>query len=115
LQGLIVLDLKTKQTLTGKAITVDYLSTNPINRRADSGLKYVGLALMTMAVLRSRELDAQGEIWLEALPSACRFYEWPGMAKQPAPSRDGYPVYLVGREMAQRLLDECSNRGILTI
>ncbi len=43
LQGLMVLDLRGRRTSAGKAIIVDYLATNPANRAATRGLKYVGL------------------------------------------------------------------------
>ena len=42
LQGLMALDLAGERTGMAKGIIVDYLATNPTNRTAGRGLKYVG-------------------------------------------------------------------------
>jgi hypothetical protein len=83
LQGLMLLDVKTRKTRVGKAITVDYLATNPANREPNHGLKCVGVALMATAVASSVECNAGGVIQLESLPGAARFYESLGMSRQP--------------------------------
>ena len=115
LQGLIVLNLNRKQTEHGAAISVDYLATNPANRVSHGGLKFVGLALIAVAVIRSREIGAGGQLWLEVLESACGFYEHLQMRRMPGRSADGYPIYVITTDISQRLLDEMRKRSILEI
>jgi hypothetical protein len=115
LQGLAVLDLKTKKTAAGRAITLDYLSTNPANRTVDRGLKHVGAALIAAAIARSQECDAGGTIRLESLPGAIGFYENLGMVRQPRRSTEGNPIYLLDPETAEQLLEEIKRHGIITL
>ncbi len=84
LQGLLVVDLRGRRTSAGKALIIDYLATSPANRAATRGLKYVGIALMAVAIKRSIESGAGGRIWLESLTGAADFYESLGMACRPA-------------------------------
>jgi hypothetical protein len=115
LQGLAVLDLKTRKTSLGTAITIDYLSTNPANRKLIRGLKHVGVALMAAAVARSQESGARGGIWLESLPGAADFYENLGMAKLPRRSAEGNLIYVLEPETAEQLLEEIIAQGIIRI
>jgi hypothetical protein len=110
-----VLDLKTRKTSVGTAITIDYLSTNPANRKLNHGLKHVGVALMAAAVARSLESGARGGIWLESLPGAAGFYENLGMAKQPRLSAEGNIIYVLEPETAEQLLEEIKAQGIIEI
>ena len=113
LQGLMVLDLKGRKTRVRKAITVDYLSTNPGNRKLTQGLKHVGVALMAAAVARSLECGARGTIWLESLPGAAGFYENLGMTKQSWKSAAGNLVFVLEPATAQQLLEEVKEQGII--
>jgi hypothetical protein len=114
LQGLMVLDLKRRRSLH-RPITVDYLATNPGNRQRDSALKYVGLALIGVAILRSREVGAGGSLWLEALPGAAGFYKNLGMQKSSRKSPEGNLIYSFNPSGAEHLLDEIGQRGILEL
>jgi hypothetical protein len=107
LQGLTVLDLKTRKTPTGRAITVDYLSTNPVNRKSAQGLKHVGVALMAAATVRGKECGTKGGIWLESLPGAAGFYESLGMAIQPRRSAEGNLIMSLSRKR----LDNCLRKS----
>ena len=42
LHGLMLLNLEKRKLGTGSGMVVDYLSTNPANRREAQGLKYIG-------------------------------------------------------------------------
>jgi hypothetical protein len=113
LQGLTVLDLKTKATTVGRAITVDYLATNPANRKATHGLKHIGVAFMAVAITRSVKAGAGGRVWLESLPGAASFYENLGLAKQPRRSAEGNVIYVLAPGTAEQLLDEIKAEGII--
>ena len=113
LQGLAVLDLKTGRTSVGNAITLDYLSTNPANRKLNHGLKHVGAALLAAAIARSQECGARGSVWLESLPGAARFYESLGMTRQPRRSAEGNLIYVIEPGTAEQLLDEIQAKGIV--
>ena len=115
LQGLMALHLRHPNAQEGRFIMVDYLSTNPANRSPQGGLKYVGTALMALAIIRSEELGFDGRICLEALPGAETFYQGLGMIKQPEKSPDGNAVYLLEREPAKELLEEIQKKGILKL
>ncbi len=113
LQGLAVLDLKTKEAGAGAAITLDYLSTNPANRTTTRGLKHVGLAFIAVAIIRSLEAGAGGAIWLESLPGAAAFYGALGMARQPVKSAEGNLIYVLDPATAEHLLEETKGKGIV--
>jgi hypothetical protein len=113
LQGLLVLDLATRTTTGGEAITIDYLSTNPANRNPNGGLKHIGTSLVTAAVVRSLERGANGALWLESLPGAAKFYHNLGMAPQPGKSPEGNLIYEFNPASAQHLLDVMKARGIV--
>lgn len=115
LHGLILLDLKVRATKGRRAITIDYLATNPANRVTTQGLKHVGVALIAVAVARAIECGAEGRIWLESLPGAAGFYENLGMARQPGRSPDGNLLYTLEPETAQQLLEEIKNQGIISL
>jgi hypothetical protein len=93
LQGLMVLDIQERRTANGRAITIEYLASNPLNREANRGLKHVGLALIAVAIIRSVECQMKGRTWLESLPGAERFYESLGMTMQSRQSIDGNSIY----------------------
>src|SRR2546423_15120588 len=88
-QGLMLLDLWPPELKLRRAVIVDYLSTNPVNRSSRSALKHVGVALLAFAILRSVELDRGGRIRLESLPGAKGFYQSLGMEKQRRLSAEG--------------------------
>lgn len=113
LQGLMVLDLQGRRTGATKAIVVDYLATNPANRAATRGLKYVGIALMAVAIRRSIESGAGGRIWLESLPGAAGFYESLGMIRQPRRSAEGNLVYVLKSAVAEQLLEKIKEDRIV--
>jgi hypothetical protein len=113
LQGLMALDLKGERNRTGEGIIVDYLATNPVNRAAGQGLKYVGVGLIAVALARSVECGAGGRIWLESLAGASGFYENLGMEKQPRLSAEGNLVYTLEPAQAEQLLDEIKRQGIV--
>ena len=115
LQGLAVLDLKARRAAGGRAITIDYLSTNPANRKSDSGLKHIGVALVATAIARSRECNARGTIRLESLPGAAGFYENLGLVKQPRSSAEGNTIYVLDWATAEHLLEELDSQGIVTL
>jgi hypothetical protein len=115
LQGLMALDLSGKRTRMGKCIVVDYLATNPANRTVERGLKYVGVGLIAVALMRSIECGAGGRIWLESLPRAASFYESLGLAQQPRRSAEGNLVYTLEAATAEQLLDEIKRQGILEL
>jgi hypothetical protein len=115
LEGLLVLDLEIRATATGGAITVDYLATNPANRKQDTGLKRVGIALIAVAIKRSLAMGTQGRIWLEALSGAAGFYENLGFEKQASVSADGNATYLLNSRHAKTLLAEIRTKGIVKL
>jgi hypothetical protein len=111
----MALDLHGKRSGTGKGIIVDYLATNPANRTAGQGLKYVGIGLIAVALARSVERGAGGRICLESLPGAAGFYESLGMEKQTHRSADGNLVYSLEPAAAAQLLDEIKRQGIVEL
>jgi len=98
-----------------KGVIVDYLATNPANRTAGQGLKYVGIGLIAVALARSIECGAGGRIWLESLPGAASFYEGLGMIQQSRRSAEGNLVYTLEVATAEQLLDEIKRQGILEL
>jgi hypothetical protein len=110
----MVLDMKLRKFASGRAVLVDYLATNPTNR-ANCGLKYVGLALLSAAIQRSMESGRQGAIWLESLPGAEPFYLNLGMTRQLAKSNEGNVIYILDATRAKQLLEEIKLRGIIEI
>ncbi|MFO1500661.1 MAG: hypothetical protein U1G07_20135 [Verrucomicrobiota bacterium] len=113
LQGLMVLDLQGRTTNDSKAVVVDYLATKPANRASTSGLKYVGIALLALAIERSIEIGAGGRIWLESLAGAASFYESLGMNRQPRRSAEGNLVYLLNSTVAKQLLERIKENRIV--
>jgi hypothetical protein len=115
LQGLMALDIQGKRSSMSKGVIVDYLATNPANRTAGQGLKYVGIGLIAVALARSIECGAGGRIWLESLPGAASFYEGLGMIQQSRRSAEGNLVYTLEVATAEQLLDEIKRQGILEL
>jgi hypothetical protein len=109
----MALDLRGEMNRTGRGIIVDYLATNPANRTAGHGLKYVGIGLIALAVRRSIECSAGGGIWLESLPEAASFYENLGMSQRPRPAPEGNLVYTLEAAKAEELLEEIKRKGIV--
>jgi len=109
----MVLDLRGRKTKAGKAIIVDYLATNPANRSATRGLKHVGVGLIAAAITRSLEHGGGVGIWLESLPGAAGFYEGLGMTRQSHRSAEGNFVYVLELAMAEQLLEEIKEKGIV--
>ena len=113
LQGLMVLDLRGMRTSARKAIIVDYLATNPANRAANRGLKYVGIALIAVAIRRGMEKGTGGRIWLESLPGAASFYESLGMDRQSGRSAEGNLIYVLEPRVAEQLLEKIKENRIV--
>jgi len=113
LQGLMVLDLSGRRTHAGTAIVIDYLATNPDNRTKTHGLKYVGIALVLVAIRRSIESGAGGRLWLESLPGAADFYQSLGMKRQHRRSAEGHLVYILEPAVAEQLLEKAKENRIL--
>jgi hypothetical protein len=78
-QGLMRLDLGATNDPQARPVIVDYLATNPLNRRRSSGLKYIGVTLIAVAVMRSVAL-------------AEAFYSSLGMRKLRRRSPDDYSI-----------------------
>lgn len=111
----MVLDLQGKRTSAGTAIVVDYLATNPANRASSRGLKHVGIALMSVAAMRSIQRDASGRIWLESLPGAASFYESLGMSRQSGRSAEDNLIYVLESATADQLLEKIKENGIVKL
>ena len=115
LQGHMALDFSGKRARTGTAIIVDYLATNPANRTAGQGLKYVGVGLIAVAIEQSIKRGYAGRIGLESLPGAVGFCESLGMTKQPRRSAEGNLVYTLEAAKAEQLLDEIKRQGVVEL
>jgi hypothetical protein len=114
LHGLMALNIG-RQASDQKGILVDYLATKPENRLPGTGLRYVGTALVAVALLRSIESGKNGKVWLESLPGAQAFYESLGMESEGEKSEDGNVIYRIEPEGAKRLLDKIAKKGILKL
>ena len=115
LHGLVSFDLQGHSSSGGCALIVDYVATNPCNRRGDAGLKDVGTALLAFAVCRSRELGWKGRLWLESLERAEPVYMHLGFAKLPGRSKDGHALFELGEVGAARLRQTVREQGILSL
>ncbi len=117
LHGLMVVDLRGKHVPAGRALVVDYLATNPLNRIARQGFKYIGVALMAVAVARSLELGMAGRVWLESLsdPKTLKFYQSIGMIRQPEQSADGFDVFVFESARALEFLTTATNEKWVSI
>ena len=94
-------------------LAVEYLSTNPVNRRAEQGLKHVGSALVGAAIMRSLEQGMGGRLWLESLSGAEEFYGGLGFRKLPGVSDEGNARYALSAARANALLKVIKEREIL--
>jgi hypothetical protein len=110
---LMVLDLNGRRLKSGRALIVDYLATNPLNRSLGRGLKHVGTAMLAVAVQRSAECGMEGCIWLECLEGAQPFYENLGMRRHLRRSTAGHLVYSMNAAVAKQLLNEILQRGVV--
>lgn len=113
LQGLMLLNLAGRGRGANKALIVDYLATNPANRNPASGLKWVGLSLLAVAIMRSLGCGMKGRIWLESLPAAETFYLSSGFTSQGRLLRGGLIVFTLSESGAEELLEEMKRRGII--
>jgi hypothetical protein len=102
----MALDLRGRRLGPERALVVDYLATNPVDRIEGEGYKYIGVCLMAVAILRSLELGLDGRLWLESLPDpkTLRFYENLGMSRQPHKSVAGYDVFALETKPAMEFL-----------
>jgi hypothetical protein len=114
-QGLMRLDLGSPDDPPSPSVVVDYLATNPANRSRGSGLKYIGVTLIAVAVMRSRALGRRGRIALESLPGAETFYSSLGMRKLHRKSEDGYSIFTLSESRSLQLLDEIRKKGIVSM
>ncbi|MEQ1917953.1 MAG: hypothetical protein ABL955_02050 [Elusimicrobiota bacterium] len=100
LQGLVSLDTAGHATGEGRALVVDYVSSNPANRRGPDAVKDVGRVFIGFAVHRSKELGFEGRLWLESLSNAETFYDRIGFSKLPGRSKEGHVTYELGTAQA---------------
>jgi len=115
LHGLVSFDLQGHLTDAGRGLIVDYLATNPRNRRGKRGVKDVGEVFLGLAVYRSRELGWEGRLWLESLSTAEAFYEHAGFAQLPSRSKDGYVTFVLGKAGADRIWRDVIEAEILYV
>jgi hypothetical protein len=117
LHGLIAMDLRGKRVQEGDALMVDFLATNPQDRIALRGFKYIGVSLMAVAVARSVELGMAGRVWLESLPDprTLKFYESLGMTLQAERSADGFDVFVFDSGRALEFLTTATNEKWVNI
>ena len=115
LHGLASFDLRGRATSAGHGLVIDYLATNPCNRRANGGVKDIGKVFLGLAVHRSRELGWNGRIWLESLSNAERFYERVGFAKLAARSEEGNAAFELGKVGADRIWRDIRDEKTLLI
>jgi len=113
LHGLMLLRRSGQEAGGQRAMAVDYLATNPVNRKAGSGLKHVGTTLLAVAIRRSVACRLEGRLWLESLPKAEEFYAALGFAAQGKKSPDGYAVFTLSASAAMEFLEETRKRGII--
>lgn len=111
LHGLMALDKRGKMVPAGPALVVDFLATNPHDRIARHGFKYIGVCLMAVVVARSLELGMAGRVWLESSPDprTLKFYESIGMIRQPQRSADGFDVFVFESQRALEFLTTAIN------
>lgn len=100
LQGLASLDTTGHSTSEGRALVVDYASSNPENRRGLDPVKDVGRVIIGFAVHRSKELGFEGRLWLESLSKAETFYDGMGFNRLPGRSKEGHATYELGTAQA---------------
>jgi len=103
LQGLVSLDTAGHSAGEGRALVVDYVSSNPANRRGPDAVKDVGRVFIGFAVHRSKELGFEGRLWLESLSNAETFYDRIGFAKLPGRSKEGHVTYELGTTLANAI------------
>lgn len=103
LQGLVSLDTTGHATGEGRALIVDYVSSNPANRRGPDAVKDVGRVFIGFAVHRSKELGFEGRLWLESLSNAETFYDRIGFSKLPGRSKEGHVTYELGTAQADAI------------
>lgn len=115
LQGLACFDAKGHSTASGRALVIDYLASRPGNRRGSSGLKDVGVALIVIAIFRSRELGWAGRLWLESLPGAEDLYKHLGFTMLKGRSKDGHVMFELSEENATRVFEIARAQNIVSL
>lgn len=114
LQGLMGVDTRGRGVPKfGRALIIDYLASNPRNRRGAVGLKDVGTVFLAFAVLRSRELGYAGRLWLESLPGAAAVYSRLGFAISSRKSRAGYSVFRLDARGADQLVEAARGKDLI--
>ncbi|MBI3913410.1 MAG: hypothetical protein HY327_04390 [Chloroflexi bacterium] len=79
LQGLMLLELESKDAEGNASIHVLRISTAPWNRSPNNRYRFAGSLLIAQAVKLGFELERDGRVWLESLPGAEGFYRGLGM------------------------------------
>ncbi|MBI4028191.1 MAG: GNAT family N-acetyltransferase [Verrucomicrobia bacterium] len=104
LHGLMALNFAGGIQEAERAVILDYLATNPVNRQTLTGWKEIGKALVGAALIRSAERGRVGQIYLESKPEAAGFYENLGFQKLEGVSMDNLPRYFLNSKRSRELL-----------
>jgi hypothetical protein len=110
LHCLIRLDLRGRLLRGSRWLIIEYLSTNPVDRNKNAGMKYLGESMMAVATERSLAHNLKGRIWLESLPRAEEFYDNLGFERLKRRSKDGYKTYTLDADTAVQLLTAIRKR-----
>jgi hypothetical protein len=104
------LDLRGKRLRGVRWLIIEYLATNPADRRENAGIKYLGESMLAVDTERSSEHNLSGRLWLESLPEAQGFYEYQGFGQLKRRSKEGFATYLLDSDAASKLLSAVKKR-----
>jgi hypothetical protein len=110
LHCLMRLDLRGKRLRGVRWLIIEYLATNPADRRENAGIKYLGESMLAVDTERSSEHNLSGRLWLESLPEAQGFYEYQGFGQLKRRSKEGFATYLLDSDAASKLLSAVKKR-----
>jgi hypothetical protein len=110
LHCLMRLDLRGRRLRGVRWLIIEFLATNPADRHANAGIKYLGESMLAVATERSSEHNLKGRLWLESLPEAQGFYEHQGFEQLKRRSKEGYKTYLLDSDTASQLLAAVKRR-----